>query len=378
MPSRAGAVPLSLVALVATSEPGAADFGHLLDLAGLAGLVQPGSRVLFKPNQHGGEGYTSAAVIRAGVQWAFAQGAASVVVGDGPFWGHKNPMGYFEQTGLLQVCRETGATPVDFHAGEYHVLETHSPDLPPTIGFSQHLLEADVVINLPVMKTHFNTLVTLGVKNLKGCLRQIDKKTLHELELNAALASVARLLKPWISATVLDATTAYEGMGPSAATPVPMNLLLASSDVAAVDSVACDLMGIDPASARLLRACAERGVGETDLARIRTVGASPRDHRRRLALPYEALAASFPDLTVLTEHACSGCVMNLFRALEMAHQQGKTVLVDCILAGPEPALNRPALHLGKCAGSPGDGGRAVRGCPPRVEDILHALTSPSL
>ena len=349
-------------------------FTRAMELAGLGGIVPRGSTVLFKPNQHGGPGYTSPEVIRAAVLWARSQGAAEVWVGDGPYWALADATPYFRETGLERVCRETGARMLAFHDGPFTTLHPDSPDLPPVIGITEYLYQADVVINLPVMKTHFNTLVTLGIKNLKGCLRPVDKKTLHEMELNAAVAEVARLLRPHISATVLDATTAFEGMGPSAATPVDMHLLLASSDMVALDAVACDLMSIQPSRCRLIRCCAERGVGTMDLQSIEVLGEDLSHHRRRFELPYEALARQFPGLKLHTEHACSGCTMNLFCAMEIAKKGEREILWETITVGPAPPDGARNLLVGKCAIADRDGPRCIPGCPPRVDEIRLALT----
>jgi uncharacterized protein (DUF362 family) len=364
------------VAVVSTEESVDGAFGEAMALAGLAECVKPGQRVLLKPNQHGGPGYTSAAVMRAAALWAFSRGAAEVGIGDGPFWGLTDTTAYYEETGLLRVCDETGARALNFHAGEYVTVKPGSPDLPEEIGFSKHLHDADVVISLPVMKTHFNTLVTLGVKNLKGCLRPVDKRALHELELNAALAEVARLLAPRLAATVIDATTGWEGMGPSVATPVTMNLLITSRDLIAADAVACHLMGIDPAQVRLLRFCAERGVGEADLRHMRIVGEDAGKHRRRFELPYEALTREFPRLRLITEHACSGCTMNLFRAMEIAHEAGQEITCETVVIGPSVATEGQTLLVGKCTREGWRDRPHVSGCPPRVEAVRVALTSP--
>jgi len=365
---------LTTVSLVQAHPDLDAAFARAMELAGLDDCIVPGDKVLIKPNQHGAEGYTSAAVMRAAAVWARSNDAGEVWIGDGPNWAMTDTVAYYEQTGLSRVCDETGARALNFHVGEYTTLRPGSRDLPDIIGFSRYIYQADVIINLPVMKTHFNTLVTLGIKNLKGCLRPIDKRTLHEMELNAALAEVARLLAPRVTATVIDATTAYEGMGPAAGTPVEMGLLIASEDIVAADAVACDLMGIDPAQVRLIRFCAERGVGEMDLDQIQVVGERVIDHRRRFELPYEAIAREFPNLTLCTEHACSGCGLNLFRALDIARSAGQGIICQTVIIGPCLATEGQTLLVGKCTKDGWADLPHVPGCPPRIEAIRAALT----
>jgi hypothetical protein len=194
------------------------------------------------------------------------------------------------------------------------------------------------------------------------------------MELNEALAEVNRMLKPVVTATVLDATTAMEGMGPAAATPVEMGLLVASADIVAADSVGCHLMGIDPMQARLIRFCAERGVGEMYLSRIAVVGERVEDHARRFRLPYEALAEDFPEVRLVTEHACSGCMLNLFRAMEIARHHGQAINCDTLVIGPGVTSEGEVLLVGQCTKAGWDGTPYVRGCPPRVEAIREGMT----
>lgn len=349
-------------------------FGRALELAGLGDIVSQGDKVLLKPNQHGGHGFTSPLVLKAGARWAFESGAAEVWIGDGPVWCMTDAAPYFAHTGLQAACDETGAKSLNFHAGEFRTIHPDSPDLPETIGISEYLYEADVVINVPLMKTHFNTLVTLGIKNLKGCIRPADKLTFHTIELNAAIAEVNRLMAGLVTATVMDGSVAYEGMGPGGATEVDMGLLLASQDVVAVDAVTCDLMGIDPAQARIIRCCAERGLGEMDLEKIAIVGESPDAHRRKFKLPFEVMAESFPELRLCTEGACSGCAMNLFRAMDIAHSLGQPFTCDTVVIGPCVETEGEVLLVGRCTKPGWERAPHVKGCPPTVDAIRVAMT----
>ncbi len=363
-----------VVSIVRYDGENGSSFGRALELAGLGGIVSRGDKVLLKPNQHGGHGFTNPDVLKAGARWAFEAGAAEVWIGDGPVWCMLDAGPYFTQTGLRGACEATGAKELNFHAGQYRVIHPDCPDLPETVGFSEYLYEADVVINLPVMKTHFNTLVTLGIKNLKGCIRPIDKKTLHEMELNAGIAEVCRLVAERVTATVVDASIGYEGMGPGGATEVDVGLLLASDDVVAVDTVACHLMGIEACRSRLIRFCAERGVGEMDIAKITIVGEDPAAHRRQFKLPYRVMAEEFPNLRLCTEQACSGCAMNLLRAMEIARNAGQEVIYDTVAIGPRVETEGRVLLVGNCTRPGWDTAPHVKGCPPTVDAIRAAMT----
>jgi hypothetical protein len=217
--------------------------------------------------------------------------------------------------------------------------------------------------------------VTVGIKNLKGCIRPKDKKRFHELELNAALVGLARIAAPRVAVTILDATTAVEGMGPSAGTEVEMGLIAASRDLIAVDSVGCFLAGIEPGEVRIIRDCARAGLGEMDLDRIEVVGEDPAVHRRRFRRPHEEIAEHFPGLEVVTDGACSGCAMNLLEALAAIRNEGLTVRVPAVAIGGRSQI-WAGLTVGDCTRGCTAEGEHLPGCPPSTAQIKAALTGP--
>lgn len=341
---------------------------------GMADCVGRGQRVLVKPNLHGGPGHTSEALMTAACRWAFEKGAGSVYLGDGAYWGIVDSQAYFEWCGVFRACEATGALPTDLH---YYPYKLHHPELdyvPAVLGVSRRLYECDVVINLPVMKTHFNTLITIAIKNVKGCLRRVDKRRLHECDLNRALAVVNRIVRPRVTVSLCDATTAWEGMGPGSATPVALGLLLASSDPVALDTICCEVMRIDSRKVRLIEECAKLGVGECDLNRIEVVGETVAAHSRPFKLPHEALAEAFPGLEVRSTRACSCCMQNLFLALERARKEGHPMSCTSVLIGPG-AAGEAQLLVGKCAAA--EQGRAsdVPGCPPSEQAIYEQIVT---
>ncbi|MEN6400526.1 MAG: DUF362 domain-containing protein [Armatimonadia bacterium] len=362
----------AVVGVVRAQEDLVASVDQVLRLCGSGDCVHKGDRVLVKPNLHGGNGHTSPLLMEAACKWAFACGASQVTLGDGPSWGQENIDAYFEQAGVFAACEASGAKPANFHADEYELHHLDSPHTPDTLGVSRHLYEHDVVINLPVMKTHFNTLITIALKNVKGCLRPVDKRRLHECDLNRALAVVNQIISPRVTVTLCDAMGAFEGLGPSSATPVEMGLLLASADPVALDVVACQLMEIAPESVRLIQEAAAAGVGVADPEQIKVVGERVADHARHFLLPHEALAASFPGLTIHSAKACSCCMQNLFQALEQVQRSGREPAFRRLLIGPGPTTEADLL-IGKCAAEGRDCRPDVAGCPPPMGHILAAL-----
>ncbi|HEY9708716.1 MAG TPA: DUF362 domain-containing protein, partial [Oculatellaceae cyanobacterium] len=112
-------------------------------------------------------------------------------------------------------------------------------------------MEADVVINLPKVKSHMQLTLTMGVKNLFGCVPGKMKAWWHmeagkdEKRFGEMLVETARAINPDL--TILDGIIGHEGNGPSGGEPRQLNVLAASSDVFALDRSIVDILNVDPA-----------------------------------------------------------------------------------------------------------------------------------
>jgi len=366
---------MASVSLVNASSDLREALQNALMLIGLQNCIKPKDIVLLKPNLHGGPGHTSPQMLEALVQWAWENGAARVIIGDGPFWGLADPRPYFQQIGLFELAARTGAHVMCFHQENYMLLQPQSQALPPTIGIAQAIYDADVVINVPIPKTHFNTLVTLALKNIKGCLRPVDKKRLHEINLPRALAYINKLVAPRITVHILDGTMAYEGLGPSHAVPFSWGLIAASTDPVALDATICRLMGINPDKVRLITESAQLGVGERREENILILGEAHEKYQRRFLLPHEALAQSFPGLRILSDTACSVCLERLFCALEKCAPQasfGAAKPLFILLGAHHDA--RADIRIGRCACRFAKSAQDIAECPPDSEEIYRILS----
>jgi len=128
------------------------------------------------------------------------------------------------------------------------------------------VLEADVMINLPKWKTHAQMLLTLGVKNLFGCIPGPRKALWHlkageDRRLFAQmLFDLYQIIQP--SLTILDGIVGMEGDGPSSGRPIPLGLILASRDALSLDQIVCDLLNLPRRSLMTNRVAQEQGVGK--------------------------------------------------------------------------------------------------------------------
>ena len=129
------------------------------------------------------------------------------------------------------------------------------------------------IIHLPTVKTHGHSTTTGAIKNsFGGLLREVRHyahKYMHEVLVD--LMMMQKELHPNILA-VMDGTVCGDGAGPRTMTPHGKNLILASSDSVAIDSIAARLMGFDPMSIPYLRMCHERGLGVAEFDEIEILG----------------------------------------------------------------------------------------------------------
>lgn len=221
----------------------------LQPLGGMSAFVKPGQIVLIKPNLLAGKHPDKAVtthpeVVRAVIQLAQKAGG-EVLLGDSP--GIGSPESVARKSGILAVTEETGCRFVPFET---------SVTIHPTGGTFQQfevaedILHADVIINLPKLKTHQMMGLTCGVKNMFGAVVGLRKPRLH-LQAGTDKAFFALMLLELCEAlapalTIVDAVVGMEGEGPGSGDPIQIGALLAGCHPQAVDTVATELVGLQP------------------------------------------------------------------------------------------------------------------------------------
>ena len=124
---------------------------------------------------------------------------------------------------------------------------------------SKELIDADVIVSVPAMKTHLLTGVTLAMKNMYGTFPDIDKAKFHKMGIEETILAVNSAFTP--NLVVIDGSVGGEAVGPLSATPVNFQTIIASNDVVMADSLACRLMGYDPMEIVHIKMGQETGLG---------------------------------------------------------------------------------------------------------------------
>lgn len=358
---------MTSVSITRTGDDLDAAVALAMERAGCGDLIQPGQRVLVKPNWNACaiQGSTKLGTVLAACRWAQARGAGEVVVGEGPVpVGRERIAAYLAEMGALEALAGIGVPFVLFDDDE-HVLYRGLPDLPAEIGIARRALECDVLINIPMLKVHSCCMTTLCVKNLKGCLRPADKMAFHRIGLLPAVVALNRLIPSRIN--LVDAIEAMEGEH-NKGNLVPLKLFIAGRDRVATDAVASALIGMGTGEVPLLRLASAAGLGEYRLDRIEIVG-DPLVPQR-LERSQDRLHRLYPDLAIHEAGACSACSAALMDGLFIAGAR-RTVKTVALGADAEPSAD--ALVLGRCLRRYWPTHAHVKGCPPDGAQIAKAL-----
>jgi uncharacterized protein (DUF362 family)/NAD-dependent dihydropyrimidine dehydrogenase PreA subunit len=241
-------------------------------LGGIETFVKPGESVLLKPNLLKGvapeSGITTHPEVVRGVIRLLKAVAGKIYCGDSPSAvEEKHEISQvFEMTGMSQVCEEEGIELVTF-------------DKPRMMGgypLTDWLSKCDRVISIPKFKTHGLTVLTGGIKNLYGLVVGMYKVTLHfefpsSYRFSKVMLDIYSQRPPDL--TVLDAIVTMEGEGPGTAGILrDGNLVAASSDAVALDTVLAKLTGLHPRDVPTNREAYHRGLGKGDANSVEIVG----------------------------------------------------------------------------------------------------------
>ena len=226
-----------------------------------------GKRVLLKPNllaKHTPERAvtTHPALVRAVIRAVRRRGAASIMVADSP-GGVYNPAilrSIYKVSGLADVCREEGAALYT----DCRSRETASGGkLVRAFTLIEPVLDCDVLINLPKLKTHMMTGLSAATKNLFGCIPGLQKAEWHmrfpdKERFGEMLIDLLDCVKPGFA--ILDGILAQEGDGPAGGTPRMVGLVAAAENHLQMDLALCHMLNIRPKDVPYLNAAIGRGL----------------------------------------------------------------------------------------------------------------------
>lgn len=259
--------PPDLVALMGGSPQDMFDAG-IAALGGMRAFVRPGQVVAVKPNiswasapERGAT--THPLLVRRICEHCLEAGARRVYVFDNTIHSWET---CYSETGVEAAVKAVGASMAPAHtAGYYQAAAVPGSRLLRNIQVHELVLEADVLINVPVLKHHGSTRMTGALKNLMGVVW--DRGMYHRSGLHRCIAEFPLLRKPTLN--VVDAHTVMISGGPqgtSYRTSLELRKMqIISRDIVAADAAASRVLGLEPEDIGHIGIAADAGLGSAAL-----------------------------------------------------------------------------------------------------------------
>ncbi len=362
-------------------------------------------RILIKPNLVGWDFeypvppygmLATTTLIHALVRLLKENGFDQLTVGEGPLMIPRTMgMEMFQILGYEPLRDKYGVRLVDFNEGEFTRVDFDGFSL----SISDEVLAADRIINVPVLKTHNQTKVSLGLKNLKGCLNKQSKMFCHgEVEEDLDWYFPHMIKKLPLSLTIIDGIYALQ-RGPSyTGEALRKNLVIASTDPLACDIVGAEVMDYRAGDIPHLRNAAQFAGRSLDLDAIEIRGDAIEDHRQFLDYDFEwtpentgpmgfkkkgitGLAIRKYDNTL-----CTGCSITFTPIVVLAMSAFKgepfpgVELVTGKIQEASPGFEKTVLY-GQCACRKNKDNAnikhkiEVKGCPPDLNEYIEKMES---
>ncbi len=258
------------------SETRSAVAAVLADIGGLPAIVRPRAKVFVKVNHLSPPSPPERGIIThpsftASVLTFLKEITPHITVGDDL---HPSTPDGFEVSGHRTVCDRLGVRLVNLRETGFVRVPWNGAVLK-EFYLAREVVEADVIVNLPKLKTHSLTLFTGAVKNLYGTIPGGLRVAFHGQyknppEFNQVLVDIFAAARPHL--TIMDGIVAMEGPGPANGALRDLGVVLASKDAVAVDAVASRIIGLEPLAVGTTRYATGLGLGVSSSDEIQVVG----------------------------------------------------------------------------------------------------------
>ena len=268
-PIAAAPAPLAPLAVVEGESPAAITKEAIAALGGMSKFVGKGSRVVIKPNIGWDRtpemaACTNPEVVKTLVELVLEAGAKKAVVIDNTTNQAKR---CYVRSGIQDAVKQAGGEMLfvdDYRVKKMALKGEWLKDW----EIVQDVVESDVIINVPIGKVHSLCRLTLGGKNWLGATAGA-RNQFHQ-SLDKAIVDLSAFFKPKL--TVLDAYRILVRNGPQGGRPSDTELrktVIAGADPVAVDAFGATLFGVGQDELPYLALSKARGLGETDLGKVR-------------------------------------------------------------------------------------------------------------
>lgn len=240
-------------------------------LGGMSRFVKKGARVVIKPNIGWARNPEQAAntnpqVVETLITLCKKAGASSVSIYE---YTCDSSAITFKDSGIGEVCQRTSVPLISAHESKYYAkYSVPRGKILKQVDAVKAVMDADCFINVPVVKVHGGSGVTLAMKNHMGSI--LDRGEFHRRGLHQCIADLATIMKPHLN--VADATRVLLTHGPKGPGQVRKeNKVFASTDIVALDAYGAKILGFEPMRVDHIRMATEMGIGQGNLAKVSVV-----------------------------------------------------------------------------------------------------------
>jgi len=268
---------------------------------------------------------------------------------------------------------------IDFNDEPWKRVKVPNPLFFKAVRIAKAVLNCDVFIGVPVLKTHHLAGITVALKNLYGIIPREDKKRYHRM--NRVEEAVIDLNSVRSSdMVVVDGTYTllHWGIIDEYVEKHQMDLALCGFDPVAVDTVSAKVLGIDPKTLRFLKWAEEKGLGTGDLSNINVVGKSIDEvFRGKMMTSVEYDNKKYKRIKIINGEACTGCFGRIATALHTVDESKLSQSVY-VLMGPKAKPREDGINIvcGNCLAPTFYNefkGTFISGCPPNLKLFLGIL-----
>jgi len=365
-------------------------------IGGIEKAVGRGDKVLIKPNMVGGfppetGETTNPEFVRVIVEMAFEAGAKEVLVGEGePYISVEELKRRFVNRAIPsteplhiryeKALKKTGGRLIDFNVDGWETVEVPNPVFFERVQVARALLDCDVLIGAPVLKTHHLAGITVALKNLYGAIPRSDKRKYHVLDrVEEAIIDINKVRTSDMVIVDGTRTILHWGRIDEYLETSQLDLTLAGLDPVAVDAVSAKILGLNPESLRFLKWAEEHALGTADLNQIEIMGITIDEaYRGRMMTSVEYVNKKLSKIHLLNCGACTGCFGRIATALYRVDDSEMREDVYIVM-GPdaEPLKEEGKVFLcGNCAAPTFYNkrkGTFIPGCPPDLKPLLKEV-----
>ncbi|MBM7624899.1 DUF362 domain-containing protein [Sporohalobacter salinus] len=299
------------------------------------------------------------------IEYLQKQGINDILILEGSWVGAKTTCA-FEVCGYNDLAQKYDVPLYDLKDDETQKYSSGNFE----IEVCQKPMAVDYLINLPVLKAHCQTKITCALKNLKGCLPDLEKRRFHKLGLHQPIAHLNQILNSdliIVDGIVGDLT--FEEGG----NPVHMNRIITGKDSVLIDAYVARLLGFDTYEIDYIEIAERLGVGSADLneAEIIEFNQSPDSSQVSEFVLEGSRKVDRIKEYIIEDQACSACLGSLIHALKRIDDKYGLVSKESVYIGQGfESKEVEGVGIGKCTRRAEE---SISGCPPDAKSIVDRL-----